>query len=58
MNMIPMAGIGSWEERFEVCCYSSRLLGKLCSMHKRDKDEIDFVEIRKAIYYVQKYHGA
>ena len=53
-----MEDIGSWEEKFEVCCYSSRLLGKLCSIHKRDKDEIDFIEIKKAIYYAKKYHGA
>ncbi len=55
---MPMEDIGSWEEKFEVCCYSSRLLGKLCSIHKRDKDEIDFIEIKKAIYYAKKYHGA
>ncbi len=58
INTIPVEDISSWKEKFEVCCYSSRLLSKLYGINKQARNKIDFVEIRKAIYYAKKYHGA
>ena len=52
-----MEDINSWEEKFEMCCYASRLLDKLYGINQEAKNKIDFVEIKKAIYYAKKYHG-
>lgn len=55
-----MNDINNWQTNFVNCCYSDRLLNKLSSINKQKntKDKINLLEIKKAIYYAKKYHGA
>ena len=52
-----MLDLNCWESKFQLCCYSNKLLNKILSVHKRSANEINILEIRKAIYYAKKYHG-
>ena len=52
-----MKDINSWEEKFEVCRYASRLLDKLAGINQKAGNKVDLVEVKKAIYYAKKYHG-
>jgi (p)ppGpp synthase/HD superfamily hydrolase len=52
-----------WQSKFETCDYSDRLLNRLLllnkqSEHTANKNIIDITEVKKAIYYAKKYHGA
>ena len=53
-----MKDINCWESKFEACIYSDKLLNKLLLLNKQASNKIDFTEVRKAIYYAKKYHGA
>ena len=53
-----MKDINCWEAKFEACIYSDKLLNKLLLLNKQASNKIDFTEVRKAIYYAKKYHGA
>lgn len=48
------------ESKFTPCKYSVRLLNKLSFMNKNileEKNKINLLEVKKAIYYAKKYHG-
>lgn len=52
-----------WQSKFETCDYSDRLLNRLLllnkqSEHTANKNIIGITEVKKAIYYAKKYHGA
>lgn len=53
-----MKDINCWQSKFKPCAYSNALLDKLSLINKQAKDKIDLLEIKKAIYYVRKYHRA
>ncbi|MFY9589417.1 HD domain-containing protein [Rickettsia endosymbiont of Halotydeus destructor] len=53
-----MQDINYWEEKFEDCCYSKRLLDKITYLNRLVKHQVDLREIKKGIYYARKYHGA
>ena len=53
-----MNDLSCWETKFKYCCYSKRLLTKLLLLNETSKYKIDILEIKKAIYYAKKYHGA
>ena len=54
-----MNDINCWESKFKLCRYSVQLLNKLSLINQKLllKNQIDLVEIKKAIYYAKKYHG-
>jgi guanosine-3',5'-bis(diphosphate) 3'-pyrophosphohydrolase len=52
-----MKDINCWEQKFESCVYSDRLLGKLLKLNEKAKNKINIIEIKKAIYYAKKYHS-
>jgi (p)ppGpp synthase/HD superfamily hydrolase len=52
-----MIDINCWEKKIEHCFYSARLLKKLYALNEQAQYKIDFLEVRKAIYYAKKYHG-
>ena len=52
-----MEDVNSWEEKFELCDYSSKLLDRLQSINQQFKNKLNEIEIKKAIYYARKYHG-
>lgn len=54
-----MNDLNCWELKFELCCYSERLLKKLSEINDRSlfKNQVNLYEIKKAIYYTKKYHG-
>ncbi|WP_341789930.1 HD domain-containing protein [Rickettsia endosymbiont of Polydrusus tereticollis] len=52
-----MEDINCWEEKFEMCGYAAKLLDKITSLNKLVQYPIDLKEIKKGIYYAQKYHG-
>ncbi len=47
----------NWQDKFEPCFYSNRLLDKLALLNAKSKEPIDILEIKKAIYYAKKYHA-
>ncbi len=47
----------NWEDEFESCVYSDRLLDKLIAINRKSSTKIDILEIKKAIFYAKKYHG-
>ena len=51
-----MIDINCWEEKFQTCIYSDKLLNKLIILNKETKEKIDFTKIKQAIYYAKKYH--
>ena len=53
-----MNDIYCWESKYEGCYYSNRLLSKLLSINDKHllKNQIDLLEVKKAIYYAKKYH--
>lgn len=52
-----MEDLNCWEEKFEVCNYAARLLDQITSLNKLVQYPIDLRDIKKGIYYAQKYHG-
>jgi guanosine-3',5'-bis(diphosphate) 3'-pyrophosphohydrolase len=52
-----MEDLNYWEEKFEVCNYAARLLDQITSLNKLVQYPIDLRDIKKGIYYAQKYHG-
>jgi len=48
----------SWITKYENCFYSERLITKLISLNEKTKNKINILEIKKAIHYAKKYHGA
>lgn len=46
-----------WGAKFEICCYSNKLLQKINLFNKHLAQNIDISEVKKAIYYARKYHG-
>lgn len=53
-----MEDIDSWKEKFEICCYSKKLLDEITYLNTIVKNPVDIEEVKKAIYYARKYHGA
>ena len=55
-----MEDLHYWETKFEPCCYSERLLGKISLLNKQvpHYTKVNLLEIKKAIYYAKKYHGS
>ena len=53
-----MEDINSWQEKFQVCIYSDRLVKKLIDLNERTSDKVNINEVKKAIYYARKYHGS
>ncbi|WP_341793084.1 MULTISPECIES: HD domain-containing protein [unclassified Rickettsia] len=53
-----MEDINCWEEKFEMCGYTARLLDKVTSLNKLVQYPIDIREIKKGVYYARKYHGS
>ena len=53
-----MKDINNWEEKFEACLYSDRLVRKLIDLNERTSDKVNINEVKKAIYYARKYHGS
>ena len=56
-EMTNMNEVDCWQLKFKSCTYSNALLNKLSLINEQTKDKINFLEIKKAIYYAQKYHG-
>ncbi len=52
-----MENIASWQEKFELCYYSNRLIDKLLKLNNEVNKPVDINEIKKAIYYAKKYHS-
>ncbi|NDA90820.1 MAG: bifunctional (p)ppGpp synthetase/guanosine-3',5'-bis(diphosphate) 3'-pyrophosphohydrolase, partial [Alphaproteobacteria bacterium] len=48
----------SWVTSYENCPYSDRLITKLVALNEKAKKKINVLEVKKAIYYAKKYHGA
>ncbi len=53
-----MKEIDCWQAKFESYSYSDALLNKLVLINEQIIDKIDLLEIKKAIYYAKKHHGA
>ena len=47
-----------WVTSYENCSYSDRLITKLVALNEKAKKKINVLEVKKAIYYAKKYHGA
>ncbi|MGI4753355.1 MAG: HD domain-containing protein [Janthinobacterium lividum] len=52
-----MEDLSRWKEKFEECIYAKKLLDKLKYLNTKVANPVDFEEVKKAIYYVRKYHG-
>ncbi|HJD60185.1 MAG TPA: HD domain-containing protein [Rickettsia endosymbiont of Omalisus fontisbellaquei] len=52
-----MEDLSSWQEKFEVCVYSKKLLDKVEYLNTKLKNPVDIEEVKKGIYYARKYHG-
>lgn len=52
-----MEDINQWQEKFERCSYSDRLINKLTMLNTEFNKQVDIKEIQKAIFYAKKYHG-
>ena len=53
-----MEDLSSWQEKFEVCVYSKKLLDKVEYLNTKVKNPVDIEEVKKGIYYARKYHGS
>ena len=53
-----MQDLNCWQSKFEPCYYSARLLNKLFWYNKKLPlaEQVNLLEIKKAIYYAKKYH--
>ena len=47
-----------WESKYSSCTYSESLLNKIYLQNKKSNQQVDILEIKKAIYYAKKYHGS
>ena len=47
-----------WELKYQTCAYSESLLNKIYLQNKKSNQQVDILEIKKAIYYAKKYHGS
>ncbi len=52
-----MEDLGSWQEKFEICVYSKKLLDKVEYLNTKVKNPVDIEEVKKGIYYARKYHS-
>lgn len=46
-----------WKSKYEPCAYSDSLLNKIYLQNEISNNQVDILEIKKAIYYCKKYHG-
>jgi len=53
-----MEDINIWQNKFEICNYSQRLIDKIKELNTIVKEPIDIREIEKGLYYARKYHGS
>jgi len=57
-----MKDINCWQSKFEHCIYSDRLLNKIFNklllLEQDSSNNINILEVKKAIYYAKKYHGS
>ena len=53
-----MNKLTNWQQMYEPCTYSTRLLNKLIQLNSNVIKPVDIVEIKKSIYYAKKYHGS
>jgi (p)ppGpp synthase/HD superfamily hydrolase len=53
-----MEDIHCWEEKFEVCQYSERLLNLLSQLNSESNSPVEILKVKQAIYYARKYHGS
>jgi len=53
-----MEDIHCWEEKFEVCQYSERLLNLLSQLNSQLNLPVEILKVKQAIYYARKYHGS
>lgn len=56
-NKWIMKDLDCWQENFEYCFYSKKLLNKLLLINKTSGNHIDLLAVKKSIYYAKKYHG-
>ena len=47
-----------WQSKYESCAYSESLLNKIYIQNEKSTQQVDILEIKKAIYYAKKYHGS
>ncbi|HJD56473.1 MAG TPA: HD domain-containing protein [Rickettsia endosymbiont of Pyrocoelia pectoralis] len=53
-----MKDIDIWQNKFEICEYSKKLLDKIKYLNTIVLNPIDVEEIKKGLYYARKYHGS
>ncbi|MFP3011996.1 MAG: HD domain-containing protein [Rickettsia sp.] len=54
-----MEELEDWQKEFEYCIYAKRLLDKVIYLNSIVKvPPVDVLAVKKAIYYVRKYHGS
>lgn len=55
---MTMEDLNNWQDKFEECYYSKKLLCKITDLNNLVKaSPVNIIEIKKAIYYAKKYHG-
>lgn len=47
----------NWHTKFRPCWYANNLLNKLVLKNAASSNQINLLEVKKAIYYAKKYHG-
>ncbi|AAU04079.1 HD domain-containing protein [Rickettsia typhi] len=52
-----MEDIDIWQEKFEFCNYSKKLIGRIEYLNTIVDSPIDIIEVKKGIYYTRKYHA-
>ncbi|MCC8369712.1 MAG: bifunctional (p)ppGpp synthetase/guanosine-3',5'-bis(diphosphate) 3'-pyrophosphohydrolase [Rickettsia endosymbiont of Oxypoda opaca] len=52
-----MKDINCWKEKLEICGYAQKLLDKVVSLNSSAKYPVNIKEVKKGLYYAQKYHG-
>ena len=53
-----MKDLCCWESKYESCVYSESLLNKIALQNQKSNQQVDVLEIKKAIYYAKKYHSS
>lgn len=53
-----MKDIDIWQNKFEICEYSQKLIDKIKYLNTIAPNPIDIKEIQKGLYYARKYHGS
>lgn len=53
-----MQDLKDWQNKFQECYCSNKLINKINSLNKKFiSNKINLLDIKKAIYYANKYHG-